>query len=84
MDKFFACFSLHVLKVSRAACIAIEYNEGGINRSVHLVGILGVWFILKIYIYFIVLSLYLETFLLKTLIKVAKHHHKIALTSFKT
>lgn len=32
----------------------------------------------------IFLSLYLETFLLKTLLEVAKHHHKIALTSFKT
>lgn len=34
--------------------------------------------------FIIALSLYLETFLLKTLLKVAEYHHKIALTSFKT
>lgn len=57
MDKFFACFSLHVLKVSWAACTAVEYNEGCINSSVHLVGIVRLWFILKICVYYISISI---------------------------
>lgn len=52
MDKFFAYFSLHVLKVSWVACTAVEYNESCINNSAHLVEILGLWFIPKIYVYF--------------------------------
>lgn len=64
MDKFFACFSLHVLKVSWAACIAVEHNETCINTSVYLVGIVRLQFIFKIYIYCSSIS-YSETFLLK-------------------
>jgi len=39
MNKFFACFSLHVLNVSWAARTAVEHNEACINSSVYLVGI---------------------------------------------
>lgn len=57
MDTFFACFSLHVLKVSRAACTAVEYSEGCSNSGVHSVGILGLWFIPKIYVYYSSISI---------------------------
>lgn len=64
MDKFFACFSLHVLKVSWAACTAVEHNEACTNSSVYLVGIVRLQFIFKMHIYCSSIS-YLETFLLK-------------------
>lgn len=64
MDKFFACFSLRVLKVPEAACTAVEHNEACINSSVYLVGIVRLQFIFKICVYCSSIS-YLESFLLK-------------------
>lgn len=64
MDKFFACFSLCALKVSWAACTAVQHSETCINSSVYLSGIVRLQFIFKIHVYYSSIY-YLETFLLK-------------------